>query len=409
MPAAVAALIALIVVVAVAAVILANRAIRMQWAVAAERLGIAVESTSFSHPRIAGVVDDFPVIVEVKGSGDSARTVYHISYPPLGAPFRLRREGGAQRILRVIGVQDVQVGDHEFDTTFDVATDAPEQLTTLLTPARRFSLLRLVAVHGTLVVTETGLEATTRKAEGKAQRIENTVRRLTATAQHLVGTAATPELDAAIAARVGGDLAESLDRMDRIVADHPNDLDARVLQADAALSAGDEARLRSAAEAVASRLPADREIEAMQAAAARELQPIDAPRSGSATPVTEADSMAMFDAIFGGNRLSFESEAEFATTYRGRQVQWRGTVKAARPYEEDLDFGDGPGTKAVITVASIQSDLYGNTEVDAVVALPADQGAPLARGDVVSFTGTLHKADAMMRNIFVRDGRLTGR
>jgi hypothetical protein len=147
----------------------------------------------------------------------------------------------------------------------------------------------------------------------------------------------------------------------------------------------------------------------MQAAAAREAQPVNAPSPDSAWPVTEDDSMAMFDAIFDGNRLSFESEAQFAATYRGRQVQWRGTVKTARPYEEDLDFGDGPGTKAVITVASIQSDLYGNTEVDAVVAFPAEPGAPLARGDTVSFTGTLDKADAMMRNVFVRDGRLTTR
>lgn len=398
-------LIALIVVVVAVVALLATRSIRLQWEDAAQRLGAAVEASSLGHPRIAGTVDGFAVVVDVKGSGDNARTRYRVTFPPVSAPFELRREGGSQRILRLLGVDDVQLGDPEFDTAFVVKTDTPSELGDYLTAARRFSLLRLQAAHRDVVTTESSLEVTSRRVEGKAERIEATVRRLTAAARHLVGTATTPALDRALAARAAGDLGEALDRVDRVVTEDPADLDARLLQADAALAAGDDERFRAATEAIGGALPTDPEAESLRTAAvqlrtgAGRLTPAD-------EPLTNEGAMAMFEEVFGGDRLSFESEADFTTHHRGRRVRWSGRVKSTRAYDRDRDFGAGPGVKAVITVATIESDLYGNAAVDAVVALPTRLGAPLGRGDMVSFTGTLDKADAMMRNVFVRDGAL---
>lgn len=399
----------LIAVIVITVAVLAARAVRLQWAAAAQALGVAVESSSFSHPRLAGTVDGFDVLVEVKGSGDNARTRYRVTYPPVAPPFELRREGGTQRILRLLGVEDVQLGDSTFDEAFVVKTDAAAQLTAFLTPARRLSLLRLLAAHRSMAATESALEVTTRKVEGKAATIEGTVRRLAATAKHIVGTATTPTLDEAIASRAAGDLGDSLERVERAIASDPTDLDARMLHADAALAAGDVTRFAAAAEALRNTLPADVEAESLRAAAAERIGRGERPPGTTATSdqtLTNDGAMAMFEEVFGGDRLSFESEREFAATYRGRPVRWSGTVKSTRRYDHDLDFGDGPGTKAVVTVATIESDLYGNTAVDAVVALPAEPGAALARGDVVTFTGTLDRADAMMRNLFVRDGRI---
>lgn len=401
--------IVLIAVLVISVAVLASRAIRLQWAAAAQALGLGIESSSFSHPRLAGTVDGFEVLVEVKGSGDNARTRYRVTYPPVAAPFELRREGGTQRILRVLGVQDVQLGDSTFDEAFLVKTDAPGELTTFLTPARRLSLLRLVAAHKSLVASESALEVTTHRVEGKAGALEGTVRRLTTTAKHLVGTATTRVLDEAISSRAAGDLGDALQQVERAVATDPSDLDAQMLRADAALAAGDMNRFAAAAEAFRSVLPADAEADSLRSAAAARstsTEPPPATLPSTDQTLTNEGAMEMFEQMFGGDRLSFESEGEFATTYRGRPVRWTGTVKSARRFEHDLDFGDGPATKAVITVASIESDLYGNTAVDAVVALPAEPGAALARGDVVTFTGTLDRADAMMRNIFVRNGRI---
>ena len=75
-------------------------------------------------------------------------------------------------------------------------------------------------------------------------------------------------------------------------------------------------------------------------------------------------------------------------------------------HRSDRDFGDEPLTKALIGIAKISNDLYGNTEVDAVVAFPPEISDELKRGDEVTFTGRLHKVDGFTRNIFVIDGKL---
>ena len=58
-------------------------------------------------------------------------------------------------------------------------------------------------------------------------------------------------------------------------------------------------------------------------------------------------------------------------------------------------------------VATIQNDLYGNTEVDAIVALPAGT-KDLERGEEIEFTGTLVRSDGLVRNLYVADAELVG-
>jgi len=387
----------------IAIFVLSSRRITRVWGAAARQLGVELESGSFAHPRIGGLVDGIVVLVDVKGNGDNARTRYRATYPPLNPEFRLKREAGTQKIMRALGVSDVEIGEPEFDDAFDVSTDHPDALRALLTPARRYGLLRLFSVHKQLTVTEDSLEVTTRRIASDSEAMVSTVRRLVATSQLMSGTASTASLDAAIASRAAGDLGAALEKLDQVVSEHPEDVEARILQAETALSVGDRKRAEANADAARMALPGDPEVEGIR----------DAVRSIGGQPETptpaeagaaETDSSEMFDDLFGRSRLSFESDKKFDETYRGRRVRWTGPVRTVRPYETDLDFGKGPGTKAVIRVASISSDLYGNTEVDAVVALPAS--LQFDRGDVVTFTGTLHRVDAMMRNVFVADGRI---
>jgi hypothetical protein len=105
--------------------------------------------------------------------------------------------------------------------------------------------------------------------------------------------------------------------------------------------------------------------------------------------------------------MSFETDRVFADEYAGKAIAWTGTVRRITPYEHDYDFGDTPGTKVVMTVASITSDLYGQTTIDAVVQLPAGTAEHLTHGASVTFEGTLARLDSLMRNFYVTDGRLT--
>lgn len=374
------------------------------WGEAARRLGIEVESASLGHPRLGGMIDNVVVLVDVKGSGDNARTRYRVTFPPLNPKFNLKRESGTQKIMRALGVADVEIGERDFDDAFDIATDHPDALRALLTPARRYGLLRLFAVNKNLSVTENSLEATVKRIARNPEAIEGMVRRLVATAQLMTGTATTASLDAAISDRAGGELGSALEKLDAIVAEHPEDVEARVLQAETALSMGESKKAQESATAAATALPGDLEATGIRDAAAGVGAGPTETRPAAPEADVDSDSTAMFDDLFGRSRLSFESDKKFDESYRGRRVRWSGPVQTARQYESDLDFGSGPGTKAVVRVATISSDLYGNTEVDAVVALPA--GLTFSRGDVVTFTGTLHRVDAMMRNVYVADGRV---
>jgi hypothetical protein len=80
-------------------------------------------------------------------------------------------------------------------------------------------------------------------------------------------------------------------------------------------------------------------------------------------------------------------------------VRWTGTLIRAR------ESGRGAGLRAVVRVHRLRSDLYGGREVDAVVELPADADVP-SIGDPLTVEGRLIRADTLMRNLFVADGRV---
>ncbi len=395
------AVVPILIVLAVVAVIIAagsaNRRTHQIWAHAANQLGLDISAPSvFGNPTISGRSGSVTVDAGIVGSGDNARTRYRVAYSPLAPSFTLQRESGTRRIMKMFGGQDLEIGDPAFDDAFVVKADDSEALRAFLTAGRRSSLVRLLAVHNAATISESQIELRT-KPERKTETIVAVVRRLAATAEQLVGKPTSAAVDDATRERELGNLGEALRRLDEAVATDPNDLDARLLRAQTAQSAGDTSHAEEDQTVLERLLPSDREVAGLGAASTR------------AVPVPSAagdvDTAAMFDELFGTNRLSFETDKLFAK-YQGRTVTLRGDVRSARPFERDLDFGDEPGTKVVVAVASISSDLYGNNEIDAVVRLPAIPGRPLDRHDTITFEGTLHKVDAMMRNVYVADGRL---
>ena len=120
----------------------------------------------------------------------------------------------------------------------------------------------------------------------------------------------------------------------------------------------------------------------------------------------DTDPVALSQRLFGENRLSFETTRIYEEEFAERAIRWAGTVRRVTSYESDHDFRSGPITKAVIEVATIENDLYGNARVDAVVAFPREAAAHLNEGQDIDFTGRLVKVDGLVRNLFVTDGRL---
>jgi hypothetical protein len=82
-------------------------------------------------------------------------------------------------------------------------------------------------------------------------------------------------------------------------------------------------------------------------------------------------------------------------------VRWRGTVERVETFRRDMDFGEGPATKATLALPPV-----GTVAARAVVRFPED--AQLRVGSKVSFEGRLFRCDGIGRRLLVEDGVLVG-
>lgn len=390
-----------------------QRATGLIWQGAAADLGLGFEPGSWTkQPRIAGQRNGMDIEVSVQatrsGNNNQVMTTYRVAYPRLGHDFKLTRQTGFNRITQAFGAQDIEVGDQNFDDAFVIKSDDPNAIKLLLTPAVRMSLLRLQSAHPGVVVEDDHIRYQTSGMEKRADVITTTVRRLLGTARVLTGRSATDEISEALTMRQQGQLGESTARLRTVAAQDPADLESRMLEAEALATSGDAAEASAVLDELATLLPADTEVEgwrqsveARTAPSAPTPPPSPAPAGGGPSAETVAS------AIFTETALSYESNDLFDQQFRGARVNWTGDLKSIRAYQYDADFGDEPGVKAVVTIASVQHDLYGNTSIDAVVALPPGSDRGRERHDTVTISGVLAKVDPLMRNIFIEDATLS--
>ena len=381
------------------------------WARAAEELGLEFRPTTlFGRPQMKGTLDGLPVEVytysQRSGENSTTYTRYAVAYPPLGVPFELRHESGIRKVLKIFGIGDTAIGDARFDDSFAISTDDPDALRAYLTPARRMALLRLLASYPGLQVSDTGLSLTTKGTEKNGDVIVSTVRRLVATGRTLTDAHLSQRLDEAVEIRLDGDAGKAAETMRATVQPHPDDLDGRLTQMETLRAAGDTAEADAILDDLAERLPADPDVAGWRAARAGRSDRRAAAPGGSADGAISTDPLEIAEDLFAERRLSFETDARFDERYAGTSVRWQGVVRRVSRETADMDFPGGPITKAKIHIATIPNDLYGNTEVDAIVALPPDAADRLERDARVTFTGTLIKADGLVRNLYVADGRL---
>lgn len=359
--------------------------------VAAKRLNLAVGRTLPDlRPRIEGMIDNLPVKVDIVVRRHPV-VRYRVWHAPLRLGLRLRRESTISRAMTRVGTGDIRVADGAFDDAFIVKTVDPERLRRFLTPARRASLIRLIAAYPRITVDDTGITLVGTTAEPTADVIVSTIRRMAATASRLTGATDDTALEDSIVARERGNLAEAAELLQgRATVD--DDVDSAIHVAETLLVTDQTEAAGVVIDELRDRLPADPELAGLEV-----------------TPPAVAPEMVgdeFFEQLFGADQLSFESSGRFEKNYRGMRVRWSGTVKDAREYAADLDFPGASGTKAIITVAHVQNDLYGATEIDAVVRLELGDAARLEPGRQVTFTGTLRRIDPFMRKVYVRGGTL---
>jgi hypothetical protein len=122
------------------------------------------------------------------------------------------------------------------------------------------------------------------------------------------------------------------------------------------------------------------------------------------------DAAAVCEDLFRSGQTSFDVSRTFEERYQDRRVSWMGTLASVDTYSIDFAFGPEAGARATLDVHEIGGDAYGAARVQAIVRIPASAAESLrdARGSRIAFEGRLVRADSLLRQLYVADGRIVG-
>lgn len=411
------------------------RATDKAWAEAAVELGLRFRPSTLVRRRvIQGHHFGYEVKVTTftRGSGKSSSTYtrIRIRFPSdLGLGLRLTREGFFTPFATMLGAQDIQVGDTDFDEAVQVKGSNPVAVRKYLNAARRMRIHRFLVDLGTASIHDRGVEWHTRGVIRDRQKIVTRVKSMRRLAWFLTGERQGDEdLQRVLEVRGEGRPEEALtllrDTRERPVPesrpetpppevpeeeDAPLDLEEagveeQVLEGELLHLAGRPSEAREVFERALEVAPEDPEIREWVEQPGEETLPgIEA-----LPPALDVD--AVCGALFKPVASSYQMHRMFEERYLGRDVAWSGVLRSLESYSYDCVFGSDPGTRAVVEVFDVAGGLYGNSKVSAVVQLPPEALEALKekKGKTVDFEGRLEKVDGCMRNLYVSGGKCTG-
>jgi hypothetical protein len=371
-----------------------------EWARAARTLGLSFTPWSMtSRPDLSGAVDGLGVrvTIEQRGSGKSTKsyTVFRVAYPDAGIDIGIGPETAFHRMGKWFGVQDIEIGDPVFDEAFVVAGD-PSSVAGWLTESRRLAVLRLAQGFPSVKIDRSTVSWDRRDAIADGDELVRTLRRLVS-ATHLVAGSAPAQqvVDRSFEAARLGRLADGIDQLAR--ADSPVGVEPRLMAAGWMVADGRVDQAAPLLDELGRELPGEPQVEHWKAVLDRhqaKAPEVEVP-AGSWRPLDE-----VIKGLFGGDPYGYEIQERFQESFRGTAVRGTGVLERLTPYSRDYDFSGGSGVKALVSVGTIGHRLYGEVEIDVVLALPDDTRIPL--GSTISVEGTLVKVDPLLRNLYVR-------
>lgn len=397
-------MVVVVVVVIVLLIMLFVHSVRLQktgdvWRATAKELGLPAPNLAFFKPfGVDGTVDGIKFrALELTGEDDSG-TSFVAEFRDLRLGLRVSQERTIDVtrvpfIGRVLagGREDVEVGETGFDDQVRVRGYEADHVAAFLTPTRRQMLMRLLEHFPGVLVTDTEVRWRTRERPNELSSVAAPIRRFVAVALVMQGD--DEPLTHAVDALEQGDLGAGLSELE--VIEGPLRPEARLLQAEVLASgAGTTEEVGEVLAELDVIVPADPEVAALHDVVEQ------ASPTPAAEPVPALDQELQLDELFG--QSTADARAVFDQRYVGRRVRSSGEVRRATRFVNDLDFGAGPGVKAVISIGAVDLGPYGTVEIDAVVAFPSD--TELAIGQQVEFTGVPFKLDGFSRNVLLREG-----
>lgn len=162
----------------------------------------------FEPPILSFKLDDVPATIDYTQYGEGA-TQTHLTVPMPGARLRLelRPQTTMRQLGRYLGMQDIEVGDHEFDAAFVIQGSSPRLIQEFLAPQVRATImqiahagasshfdLHLIISGGSLRITKHQRLATEADLSTFAGACRDLVRAIRAAAQAGIEFVAVPKL-----------------------------------------------------------------------------------------------------------------------------------------------------------------------------------------------------------------------
>ncbi len=428
-------------VIAVTATSQKRSIVNAAWQAAASQRRLLFQPAQFfSGPEITGTLDGCQIRVDTatRGGDNSKKyTRFRVEYPyPLGLGLKLTEQGMMSGVKKLLGGQDIEVGDSWFDQAVVVKGSNAEQVVQFFSPARRQKVIAFFAEFPGAKIRDHEIRWEKAGVVEQSSGVLNPIGRMVELAQCFTREQEFVE--------------EATDQVDddqhEIVLEEPNEPPTPppleiMMQGGSEFAVIDIGEPPNEADyPLVNEPPADLEPVPLDHSEAADVEPTtvdafddpgvvepvnlaqDVPKApaihadeavptvepdAETTPESQLSAQTVAETLFGGSTMSHQVKEVFEETFRGHQVQWSGILKSVAHYPFDRVFGRTPGAKAVVEVHDA-AGRTGRLSVKANIQLSTEAVAELRSkiGKPVAFEGELLACDGFMNSIFVGNGRV---
>lgn len=395
-----------------------------EWSLAAQSLGLDYVpaglpfQTGVIHGDCQGMWVNVTLHSERSGRNSTTYTRYVVQYPErLPLELRLTRQGFFHGVATLFGVQDIEVGDPEFDALVIIKGDDEEAVREFLTPARRAEIAALYARFERVSIDSGQIVSLALGACEDHEALVDAVEALVNGAHVLCDEAALWDLGRA---RVVLEpyappvpVWESVRATDPgvgVAPAHPTPVEEPTLPAEV-----DEPLLEPLADErptpvdaaaafteLADTSPGFAELVEDDSSATEPVRQVEPAPAGTASGAGD-----LCQALFGDSASGYEIDQRFGS-FAGEAIRWSGTLTDVQGFDLDFELGSGAGTRAVLEVHEVVTALGTTDPIKAVVRFPEGLAERLKSriGQRVAFTGRLAAVKGLMKELIVLDGEL---
>jgi len=352
-----------------------------------------------------------------KSSGENSQTYtkFRITYDkPQKFMFRLTKQSLLHSFGEVFGMRDIKVGDKSFDKS--VLVQGPDHLaiTRFLTAPRRKHIQAAIQGLPDVTITNKYIEANIKGTVKPTYIVIGYIKKITELADALSRKRkADHPIKKAKRARSEGDINKAVEILKKAEFDkHEDKIEAMELTGEMHYIADEKREAAESFKGLTIEIPDDNQakewakIASESSSETTEKKTSEEPAPSPASKSVTKDDLC--NKLFNSSLSTFDVTRVFEKEYKNTNIEWQGTLISAFEFSFDFVFKNCSGVKATIELMELKSE-YSTNKIKAIVHFPKEKLDQLkkSKDKTITFSGKLLSVDALMKNIFITDGKIT--